>query len=101
MNTTEVTAMNKKKLLKYTAAAAALTAYSAVTGKGIFNKIRFKNEHDAIARYVEGNYPGASYSPVQKTEMGCAVVVRRPNKTKLMLYVTKSPDGHYIFREVK
>ena len=93
--------MNKKKLFALTATAAAATIYSAVTGKGIFNHMRFKNEHDAIARYVESNYPGAVYSPVQKTEMGYAVIVRRPNRgSKIMLYAMPSSDGHYVFKEV-
>ena len=92
--------MNKKRLLQFSIAAAAVTAYSAIEGKGIFNHIRFKNEHDAIARYVESNYPGAVYSPVQKTELGYAVVIKRPNARKIMLYATQSSDGHYIFKEV-
>ena len=94
--------MNKKKLLKITVAAAAATNYSAVNGKGIFNRMRFKDEHDAIARYVEGNYPGASYSPVQKTELGYAVVIRRANKgSKIMLYAMPTNDGNYVFKEIK
>lgn len=93
--------MNKKKLFTLTATVAVATLYSAVTGKGIFNHMRFKNEHDAIARYVESNYPGAMYSPVQKTEMGYAVVVRRPNRSsKIMLYAMPCKDGHYVFKEV-
>lgn len=93
--------MNKKKLFTLTAVAATATLYSAVTGKGIFNRMRFKNEHDAIARYVESNYPGAVYSPVQKTEMGYAVVIRRPNRSsKIMLYAMPCEDGHYVFKEV-
>ncbi len=92
--------MNKKKLLAFAAAAATATVYSAITGKGIFNKYRFKNEHEAIAKYVESNYPGAVYSPVQKTEQGYAVIVRRPNLTKIMLYVMPTDDGRYVFNEV-
>ena len=93
--------MNKKKLFALTATAAVATLYSAATGKGIFNHMRFKNEHDAIARYVESNYPGAMYSPVQKTEKGYAVIVRRPNRSsKIMLYAMPSGDGHYVFKEV-
>lgn len=93
--------MNKKKLLAFAATAAAVTAYSAVTGKGIFNKYRFKNEHEAIAKYVESNYPGAVYSPVQKTEQGYAVIIRRPNMAKVMLYVMPTERGDYVFHEVR
>ena len=93
--------MNKKKLLNFAATAVAVTAYSAVTGKGIFNKYKFKNEHEAIAKYVESNYPGAVYSPVQKTEQGYAVIIRRPNMAKVMLYVMPTDRGDYVFHEVR
>lgn len=93
--------MTKKKFFTFAAAAAAATLYSAVTGKGVFNRMRFKNEHDAIARYVESNYPGAVYSPIQKTEMGYAAVIRRPNRgSKIMLYAMPCEGGHYVFKEV-
>lgn len=93
--------MNKKKLTGMIFTAAALTAYSALTGKGIFNKMRFKNEHEAIGRYVDGNYPGAVYSPIQKTELGYAAIIRRPNAAKILLYAMPTVDGHYVFKEVK
>ena len=93
--------MTKKRFFTLAAAATAATLYSAVTGKGVFNRMRFKNEHDAIARYVESNYPGAVYSPIQKTEMGYAAVIRRPNRgSKIMLYAMPCEDGHYVFKEV-
>jgi hypothetical protein len=92
--------MSKKRFLTYLGAAAVVTAYSAVKGKGIFNHMRFKNEHDAIARYVEGNYPGAVYSPVQQTELGYSVVIKRPNKSRVLLYVMTTGDGNYVFKEV-
>lgn len=90
----------EKKLLTFAAAAAAATAYSAITGKGIFNKYKFKKEHEAIAKYVESNYPGAVYSPVQKTEQGYSVIIRRPNMAKVMLYIYPTDDGRYVFNEV-
>lgn len=95
--------MNKagKKLLAFAAAAATATAYSAITGKGIFNKYKFKKEHEAIARYVESNYPGAVYSPVQKTEQGYAVIIRRPNMAKVLLYVMPTDRGDYVFHEAR
>lgn len=93
--------MTKKKFFTLAAAAATAILYSAVTGKGVFNRMRFKNEHDAIARYVESNYPGAAYSPIQKTEMGYAAVIRRPNRgAKIMLYAMPCEGGHYVFKEV-
>lgn len=89
----------RKRLFVLAAAAAAATAYSAATGKGVFNKMKFKDQHDSIARYVEGHYPGAVYSPVQETEHGYAVIIRRPHAAGIFLYVTPTPDGHYVFHE--
>ena len=89
------------KLLGFATAAIAATAYSAVTGKGIFNKYRFKSEHEAIAKYVESNYPGAVYSLVQKTEQGYAVIIRRPNMARILLYVMPTEQGNYVFHETK
>ena len=94
--------MNRRKFTTLALSVAVVTAYSAITGKGIFNKIRFKREHDAISRYIECNYPDAAYSPVQKTELGYAVVVRlRDTKANIMIYATPTADGHFVFREVK
>ena len=50
----------KKKNAVMLASLAAAGIYGAVTGKGIFNKVRFKNQHDAIARYVNSHYPNAA-----------------------------------------
>ena len=82
----------RKRLFVLAAAAAAATAYSAAT-------MKFNDQHDAIARYVEGHYPGAVYSPVQETEHGYAVIIRRPHAAGIFLYVTPTPDGHYVFHE--
>jgi len=88
------------RLLGLACAALTATAYSAITGKGIFNKYRFKNEHQAIANYVESNYPGSQYSPVQKTEQGYAVIILRPDLSRVMLYVMPTETGDYVFKEV-
>ena len=94
--------MKGNKFATLAISAAIVAAYSAITGKGIFNKLRFKDEHDAIGRYVESNYPGAKYSPIQKTELGFAVVVSRgKDASNIMIYATPTADGHYVFREVK
>lgn len=42
--------------------AAAAGIYSAITGKGLFNKPRFKEQHERVANYVETHYPNAVYS---------------------------------------
>ena len=43
----------KKNVLIMMGAVAAAGIYSAVKGKGPFNKIRFKEQHEKISNYVE------------------------------------------------
>lgn len=81
------------------AGAAALGAYSYMEGKGPFNKIKFKSQHEAVSRYVEAHYPNALYSPITETANGWTTVVRRLGVEPVVLYITKSDDGMFIFRE--
>lgn len=89
----------KKNRWFMVAAVAAAGAYGIIRGKGIFNKPRFREQHDAIARYVNNRYPNCTYSPIQATEKGWATVINRMGAPKVLLYVTKSSDGCYIFHE--
>lgn len=89
----------KKRLLAWGLSLAGYTAYSAITGRGVFNRLKFKEQHEVIARYVEGHYPGAVYSPVQTTEHGYAVMIMRKKGAPIMLHATPTPDGHYVFKE--
>ena len=55
----------KKKrygLLTFAAGLAITGVYNYVKGNGVFNRARFKNQHDAVSRYVDAHYPGAVYS---------------------------------------
>ena len=83
------------------AATAATLVYSYVNGKGIFNKKRFKEQHEALAAYVDGNYPGCSYSPISFHGNGWSSAVKRMGRTVVFLYFSKSPDGIYVFTESK
>lgn len=77
----------------------ALGVYSAVRGKGIFNKPRFREQHHVISRYVEAHYPGAVYSPIESAHKGYLTVIRRIGKPKIMLYAYKTSAGVYVFEE--
>ena len=48
----------KKRTLFLIGTAAAAGIYSAITGKGLFNKPRFKEQHERVANYVETHYDG-------------------------------------------
>lgn len=82
-------------------AAAASAIYSAVAGKGIFNKPRFKEQHEALGKYVDANYPDCIYTPITMHGRGWASCVLRMGKTVSCIYFSKSDDGIYVFTESK
>lgn len=90
----------KKSFLTPILATAAITGvYHAVTGRGVFNKSRFRRQHESISKYVESHYPGATYAPIMATQNGWATVITEVNGTKHNLYVGKTPDGIYVYKE--
>lgn len=89
----------KKNKWFMVAAVAAAGAYSIIRGKGVFNKPRFKEQHDAVSRYVESHYPNSTYSPIEATENGWVTIIRRINEPQIFLYITKTDDGVYVFNE--
>lgn len=93
--------MNKKtwSFLALTAGAAVAGIYSAVRGKGPFNKKRFVRQHDAVIRYIEAHHPGAFYAPIEQTPQGWATVLRCPDGKRTLLYLTHSDSGVFIFHE--
>lgn len=90
----------KKRNLFFAAAAAAGLVYSAVEGKGVFNKIRFKDVHEAVSSYVTSHYPRAFYSPISATEKGYVTTINNGTE-KYILYITRTTDGVFVFNEVK
>lgn len=91
----------KKKTAFWIAGAAALGIYSALEGRGPFNKLKFRNQHDAVSKYVETHYPNALYSPISKTENGWVTIIRRFNQPNIVLYIAKTSDGMFVFDEHK
>lgn len=79
---------------------AAAELYRFYKGKGVFNGLRYKKQHRAIADYLDGHYPNAVYSPVAETEDGWSCIVTVPGG-KIVLYLTCASDGTYIFWEKK
>lgn len=76
-------------------------AYSVIAGKGPFNKMRFKEQHNELAKYVDTNYPNCQYSGIIKHGRGWSSKVMRYGKTITFVYFTKSEDGVYVFTEAK
>lgn len=92
-----------KKEHKFFAAAAGIAAvglYRAIKGKGAFNGLRFKEQHDAVGKYVETHHKGAFYSAIEPTEHGWTCVITEPN-AKYLLHISRSENGVYIFSEEK
>lgn len=90
-------AKKKGKILFVTAAAAAV--YSVAAGKGPFNKMRFKKQHEELSKYVDTNYPDCSYSPITAHGKGYSSAILRMGKPVSFVYFVESEDG-YIFTEL-
>lgn len=88
----------KKSRLPFFLGLAAWEAYRFYKGKGIFNKIRFKSQHDALSNYLETHYPDAFYSDIVEADGGWSCVVN-DNGRKIVIYMTKTEDGVYLFSE--
>ena len=91
----------KKNVLIMMGAVAAAGIYSAVKGKGPFNKIRFKELHEKISNYVETHYPYSWYSPISATEKGWVTVITNRTGDRVLLYVSCDENGNYIYNENK
>ena len=95
--------MNFKQLKRGTLITATLgaIAYSAIAGKGLFNRPRFKAQHKALEKYMDNNYPGCIYTPITIHGKGWSSNVLRNGKIITLIYFTKGDDGVYVFTEAK
>ena len=94
---------NKKKkkinpLLTAAAGVLAMGAYNYIKGNGVFNKTRFKNEHEALSRYIDAHYPKAFYSPIISVPDGWTSVIRTLDGKQIAVFISKF-DNSYIFKE--
>lgn len=90
----------KKKLpvLAALSGVAVAAIYRAVKGHGVFNRLKYPDEHSAVARYVELNHPGATYSSIQAVGESFTTIIDDGSK-KFLLTITLSESGLYIFSE--
>lgn len=88
----------KNNTLPLLLGAAAFGAYRFYKGCGIFNKIRFAEQHNAVSKYLEQKYPEAICSEITSTKDGWSCAVNS-GREKIVLYMAKSPDGSFIFWE--
>ena len=77
---------------------AAWEAYRFYKGKGIFNKIRYKEQHEALGNYLDTHYPNAFYSDIVEADGGWSCIVN-DNGRRIVVYMIKTEDGVYLFSE--
>lgn len=82
-------------------AAAAAGIYGYIKGAGFLNGPRFRQQHDAVGRYVEARHPGASYAPITACPGGWHTVITDTNGEKYDLFINAARDGMYVYSEVK
>jgi len=90
--------MKKNSKLPLLLGVALWEGYRFYKGRGIFNKARYKKQHDAVSNYLETHYPNAFYSDIVETEDGWSCVVNNGGN-KIMLYITKTENDTFIFWE--
>lgn len=91
--------MRKKiPVISAIAGVAAAGIYRAVKGYGVFNRLRFPDEHSSISRYLETHHPGAAYSSIADTGSGYSTIVTDGDR-KFQLHLTRTANGVYVFSE--
>ena len=73
-------------------------AYRYYKGKGIFNKLRFKDQHDALSHYLETHYPDATCSDIVEANGGWSCIIKDEDR-EIVIYITKTDEGVYLFSE--
>lgn len=92
--------MKKKNWAPIIIGAAVAGIYGFVTGKGIFNGVRFKNEREAIKGYLLSRKNPASFSNLKQSDNGYMTILTEDSGDKYILYMNRYEDS-YIFSEHK
>ncbi len=90
--------MNKRNRVPFLLGIAAWEAYRFYKGRGIFNKLRFKAQHDALCNYLETHYPNAFYSDIVEVDGGWSCIVKDSGREHI-IYMTRTEDGMFLFSE--
>lgn len=88
----------KNKKLPVLLGIAAWEAYRFYKGRGIFNKLRYKKQHDALGNYLETHYPGAFYSDIIEVDGGWSCIVNSGGR-QIVVCMTNTEDGTFVFWE--
>ena len=88
----------KNKSLPVLLGVAAWEAYRFYKGKGIYNKLRYKKQHEALNNYLKTHYPEAFYSDIVEADGGWSCVATNGDN-RIVIYMTKTDDGTFVFWE--
>ena len=88
----------KKSIWPIVLALAAWEGYRFYKGKGIFNKIRFKAQYEALAGYLETHHPNAICSNIVESNGGWSCIVNDDDR-EFVIYMTKTIGGVFLFSE--
>lgn len=80
-------------------AAAAAAVYSIAAGRGPFNRLRFREQHEVLSRFVDNNYPDCAYTAITMHGSGWASCIRWRGRIIKFIYFSKGAEGDYIFTE--
>ena len=86
---------NKYKLLVLAGIGAAI-GYSAWKGVGVFNKVRFKKQFDAIQSYIDTHYPGAAIGEIVPFKEGWNCSISYGGKN-IIIYIIPNDNEGFIF----
>lgn len=88
--------MKRKNKLLALAGIGAVIGYRAATGKGVFNKLRYKKQYNAVLNYTETHCPGAAIGEIQPYKEGwsCSITDR---DMQYWLYMIPTDNGTFIF----
>lgn len=92
--------MKSKKKLLLLAGLGAAVGYCAATGKGIFNKVHFKKQYNAILNYTNTHCPDAAIGEIFPYKEGWSCHISNGDE-QFWLYLIPSENGNFIFEETK
>lgn len=92
--------MKKSSKILIAVGAGVVLGYSIYKGKGIFNKIRFKRQFEALENYVDTHYPDAKIGAIVPFETGWNCTVTRGDQT-IAIHMVENNGTGFMFNPVE
>jgi len=90
--------MKKKALLLGLTTVAVDAVYRAVKGHGVYNRIKYPKEHEAVSKYLKDRRPYATYSSSEYAYGTYSTKITDGIK-KFVLTFQVDENGQFIFEE--